>query len=75
MGFGQQCGIDLPQELAGSFPADVGYWEERYGARATEGEVLSIALGQGPNSQTPLKMAQFLLAIARDGSAPTGTGG
>ncbi|HSG47351.1 MAG TPA: penicillin-binding transpeptidase domain-containing protein, partial [Longimicrobiales bacterium] len=38
-----------------------------------EGEVLSLAIGQGPNSQTPLKMAQFYTALARDGSAPPPT--
>jgi cell division protein FtsI/penicillin-binding protein 2 len=35
-----------------------------------EGEVLNLAIGQGANSQTPLKVAQFYLALARDGSAP-----
>ena len=70
MGFGGQCGIDLPQEARGDFPADAGFWESRYGYVATEGEVLNLAIGQGPNAQTPLKEAQFLLALARDGSAP-----
>ena len=70
MGFGNQCGIDLPQEASGTFPESVEFWERRFGYEAREGEVLSLAIGQGPNDQTPLKMAQFLLAIARDGSAP-----
>lgn len=70
MGFGGQCGIDLPQEEAGIFPGGQEYWVERFGYVPTEGEVLNLALGQGPNSQTPLKMAQFFLAVARDGSAP-----
>lgn len=73
LGFGNQCGIDLPQEVSGLFPGDLGYWEDRFGYRATEGEVLNLSIGQGPISQTPLKMAQFLLAIARDGSAPAPT--
>jgi penicillin-binding protein 2 len=30
-----------------------------------------MAIGQGPNDQTVLKMAQFYLALAGDGSAPT----
>ena len=70
MGFGEQSGIDLPQEATGTFPHGVAFWQERFGYRATEGEVLNLVLGQGPNAQTPLKMAQFMLAIARDGSAP-----
>lgn len=70
MGFGGQCGIDLPQEEAGIFPGGTEFWVERFGYAPAEGEVLNLALGQGPNSQTPLKMAQFFLAVARDGSAP-----
>jgi penicillin-binding protein 2 len=72
IGFNQRCGIDLPAEGQGEFPSGPSYWEEnpRFGYRATEGEALNLAIGQGPNSQTPLKMAQFYLAIARDGSAP-----
>ncbi len=70
IGFSSTCGVDLPVERAGIFPADRGFWERRFGYTPTEGEVLSLAIGQGPNSQTPLKVAQFYLAIARDGTAP-----
>jgi penicillin-binding protein 2 len=70
IGFNQKCGIDLPSESRGNFPDSVSWWERRFGYRATEGEVLNLAIGQGPIDQTPLKMAQFYLAIARDGSAP-----
>jgi penicillin-binding protein 2 len=70
IGFNTRCGVDLPAETAGTFPEDLGFWQSRFGYRATEGEVLNLAIGQGPNSQTPLKMAQFYLAIARDGTAP-----
>jgi penicillin-binding protein 2 len=70
IGFNERCGIDLPAESQGNYPADRDYWLEDFGYRGTPGEVLNLAIGQGPNSQTPLKMAQFYLAIARDGSAP-----
>jgi penicillin-binding protein 2 len=70
IGFSRQCGIDLPQETQGEFPAEREWWVRRFGYRPTEGEVLNLAIGQGPNSQTPLKVAQFYLALARDGSAP-----
>ena len=69
-GFGEPCGVDLPVESTGVFPATLGFWEDRYGFPPTENEVLSLAIGQGPNDQTPLKMAQFYLALARGGSAP-----
>ncbi len=70
MGFSDRCGIDLPNENPGIFPESGQYWVDTYGARPTEGETLNLVIGQGPNSQTPLKMAQFYTAIARDGSAP-----
>ena len=70
LGFGEPCGVDLPAESSGVFPATLGFWEDRYGFPPTENEVLSLAIGQGPNDQTPLKMAQVYLALARDGSAP-----
>ena len=70
IGFSRRCGIDLPQESQGVFPAERAWWNRNYNYSPTEGEVLSIAIGQGPNSQTPLKMAQFYVALARDGSAP-----
>jgi penicillin-binding protein 2 len=70
IGFARQCGIDLPRESPGVFPSDVGFWEDRFGYRAQESEVLSLAIGQGPNDQTPLGIAQFYLAMARGGRAP-----
>lgn len=70
MGFARQCGIDLPRESPGVFPSGLGFWEERFGYRAQETEVLSLAIGQGPNDQTPLGIAQFYLAMARGGRAP-----
>lgn len=70
MGFARQCGIDLPRESPGVFPSGLGFWEERFGYRAQETEVLSLAIGQGPNDQTPLGIAQFYVAMARDGQAP-----
>jgi penicillin-binding protein 2 len=70
IGFNERCGIDLPAEAYGIFPDSISYWQDQFGYRAREGEVLNLAIGQGPNSQTPLKMAQFYVAVARDGTAP-----
>lgn len=70
LGFSSTCGIDLPVESRGIFPEGPEFWEEVHGYSPNEGEVLSLSIGQGPNSQTPLKMAQFYTALARDGSAP-----
>lgn len=70
MGLDERCGIDLPEEKQGIFPTNRQFWVDRFGYQPNEGEILSLAIGQGPNSQTPLKMAQFFVAMARDGSAP-----
>lgn len=69
-GFGRRTGVDLPGEKAGEFPADPGWYEARFGWAPTPAEVLSLAIGQGPNAQTVLKMAQFYSALAGDGTAP-----
>ena len=73
LGFHEECGVDLPRESPGVFPAGLDYWETRFGYRPYENEVLSLAIGQGPNDQTPLKMAHFYLGLARDGTAPLPT--
>jgi penicillin-binding protein 2 len=70
IGLSRRCGIDLPEEKEGVFPAGPEFWKTRFGYLPNEGEALSLSIGQGPNSQTPLKMAQFYTALARDGSAP-----
>ncbi|MSR35326.1 MAG: penicillin-binding protein 2 [Gemmatimonadetes bacterium] len=70
IGLSRRCGIDLPEEKEGVFPAGPQFWQDRFGYMPNEGEALSLAIGQGPNSQTPLKMAQLYTALARDGSAP-----
>jgi penicillin-binding protein 2 len=70
IGFNERCGIDLPQEEAGDFPESLDWWQRVYRYRPAENEVMTMVIGQGPNSQTPLKMAQFYLALGRDGSAP-----
>lgn len=70
LGFADPCGIDLPVESNGTFPESLDYWTRNFGRRPNESEVLSLSIGQGPNSQSPLKMAQFYLALGRGGSAP-----
>ena len=70
IGFSRRCGIDLPQESQGIFPSEREFWERRFGYTPREGEILPLSIGQGPNSQTPLKIAQLYLALARDGTAP-----
>ncbi|MEX0856428.1 MAG: penicillin-binding protein 2 [Gemmatimonadota bacterium] len=71
LGFNDRCGVDLPAESSGTFPDDLSFYERRFGYRPAENEVMSLSIGQGPNDQTPLRMAQFYLALGRDdGIAP-----
>jgi penicillin-binding protein 2 len=70
MGFQTRTGIDLPGEPRNSFPDSLGFWMKNFGYRPKESEVLSLAIGQGPTSMTPLKMATLYAALARsDGKA------
>ncbi|MBI4408146.1 MAG: penicillin-binding protein 2 [Gemmatimonadetes bacterium] len=68
LGFSRRTGIDLPVERAGNFPDSPDWFRRRFGWKPTPAEALSLAIGQGPNDQTPLKMAHFYAALAGDGS-------
>jgi penicillin-binding protein 2 len=69
MGFNRKTGIDLPAERAGRFPTGPEWYRKRFDYVAPS-EVMSLAIGQGPNDQTVLRMAYFYSAIAGNGSAP-----
>jgi penicillin-binding protein 2 len=71
LGFGRRTGVDLPGERPGTFPAGRQWYVDRFGWRPPPSEVMNISIGQGPNSQTPLRMAQFFSALAGDGTART----
>src|SRR5690625_1575332 len=70
LGFSRKTGIDLPVEQSGHFPDGPDWYRRRFGWSPTPTEVLSLAIGQGANDQTPLKMAQLFAALGGDGSAP-----
>lgn len=67
-----RTGVDLPGEARGVFPDSRAWWRTRYDYAPQEGEVLPMAIGQGPQGVTPLRLAQLYAAFARaDGTAPT----
>lgn len=70
LGFTSRTGIDLPSEKRGIFPSGLEWYKERFGTPAVPSDVMSLAIGQGPNSQTPLRMAYAYSAIAGNGTAP-----
>ncbi|HEX2778809.1 MAG TPA: penicillin-binding protein 2 [Gemmatimonadaceae bacterium] len=70
LSFRERTGIDLPSESRPIFPSSIRYYDERYGPRGwTRAATLSLAIGQGENSQTVVNMARFYTALATDGSA------
>ncbi|MGH7751947.1 MAG: penicillin-binding transpeptidase domain-containing protein, partial [Gemmatimonadales bacterium] len=70
-GFRQKTGVDLPGEITADFPAGREYFDRRYGPnRWTPAVMLNLAIGQGENSQTLMKMVQFYAMLAGEGRAP-----
>jgi penicillin-binding protein 2 len=66
MGLGMPTGVDLPHEAAGLMPSRE--WKERVeNAPWYPGETVSVAIGQGQVSVTPLQMARVAAIIANGG--------
>jgi penicillin-binding protein 2 len=69
-GFGTRSGIDLTGESGGILPSQE--WKrKRFRTPETQkwyaGETISIGIGQGYNSYTPLQLAQAIATLANDG--------
>jgi penicillin-binding protein 2 len=69
LGMDSKAGIDLPEEKRPRFPESTDYFNRKYGRNWSQSVVLSMAIGQGDNSQTILNMARFYSALATDGSS------
>jgi penicillin-binding protein 2 len=66
MGLGERTGIDLPGEKAGIMPSPE--WKESVrGAKWYAGETISVSIGQGAVSVTPIQMLRAVGAIATGG--------
>ena len=65
-GLGHRTGIDLPHEQSGTVPSP--QWKERvFGERWYPGETISLAIGQGALTVTPLQIAYSIGGIASGG--------
>ncbi|HEY3131462.1 MAG TPA: penicillin-binding protein 2 [Acidobacteriota bacterium] len=65
-GLGVPTGIDLPNEISGVMPS--AEWKQRtYGQKWYAGETISVAIGQGAVSITPIQMARAIGGIALGG--------
>jgi penicillin-binding protein 2 len=66
MGIGHKTGIDLPSEEAGLMPSEP--WVERvFHRKWYAGETISVAIGQGAITTTPLQLARLIGGIASGG--------
>jgi penicillin-binding protein 2 len=66
LGLGHRTGIDLPSEEPGLMPSPE--WVERvYHRKWYAGETISVAVGQGAVTTTPLQLARMIGGIASGG--------
>jgi penicillin-binding protein 2 len=66
MGLGSPTGVDLPHELGGLIPSPE--WKLRVQKTAWyPGETVSVAIGQGQVTATPIQMARLAAVIANGG--------
>jgi penicillin-binding protein 2 len=66
LGLGALSGIDLPFEVRGLVPSRA--WKrERFGEPWYPGETISVSIGQGAVSVTPISMAVMMATVANGG--------
>ncbi|HVB39587.1 MAG TPA: penicillin-binding protein 2 [Terriglobales bacterium] len=69
LGLGRATGIDLPGEASGLVPTP--QWKEaHYHLPWYKGETVSVAIGQGPVTVTPVQLARMVGGIASGGHFP-----
>jgi penicillin-binding protein 2 len=66
LGLGQKTGIDLPDEAAGTMPST--QWKmKNYHEKWFAGETISVGIGQGAVTATPIQLLRALSGIASGG--------
>ncbi len=69
-GFGQKTGIDLEHERAGLLPSTAwkrSAFKKPAQQRWVPGDTISLGIGQGQNTFTPLQMAHAMATLVNDG--------
>ena len=67
LGLGEKTGIDLPNEVQGIVPSPE--WKKAAtGEKWYAGETISVSIGQGQVSLTPVSMAVYISTIANGGT-------
>jgi len=67
LGLGEKTGIALDSEMGGTVP-DTEWKKKRFRQPWFPGETVSIAIGQGYLTVTPLQMANMMAAVANGGT-------
>ncbi|HEX2867530.1 MAG TPA: penicillin-binding protein 2 [Ignavibacteriales bacterium] len=68
-GFGHKTGVDISEENRGIVPS-TEYYNKRYGPNGwTKGFIVSLGIGQGELSVTPMQLAKYVSLIANDGKS------
>src|ERR1700732_2023434 len=66
LGLGHRTGIDLPSEETGFIPSEE--WKQRvYHQKWYAGETISVAIGQGAVTVTPVQLVRMIAAVASGG--------
>ena len=70
LGLGELSGVDLPHEVRGLIPS-TAWKRDRFGERWYPGETISVAIGQGAVSVTPISQAVMMATVANGGTRIT----
>ncbi|HVH28451.1 MAG TPA: penicillin-binding protein 2 [Vicinamibacterales bacterium] len=70
LGLGEKSFIDLPNEIQGLVPS-TAWKREKLNERWYPGETISVAIGQGQVSVTPVSMAVYMATLANGGTRVT----
>jgi penicillin-binding protein 2 len=67
LGLGEKTGIDLPNEIEGLVPS-TEWKRRRYNEKWYAGETISVSIGQGQVSITPVSLAVMMSTVANGGT-------
>jgi penicillin-binding protein 2 len=67
LGLGEKTGIDLPNEVEGLVPS-TEWKRRRYNEKWYAGETISVSIGQGQVSITPISLAVMMSTVANGGT-------
>src|SRR5436309_2993340 len=70
LGLGVKSGIDLPNEVKGLVPSP-GWKQDTFKEKWYAGETISVSIGQGSVSVTPVSMAVYAATLANGGTRVT----